>query len=85
MDQTNDRARAAARMRFAIACDALGGFDSHDDGVALGRRADSHDHGLALVETKGKRKGSDGGDLQRCPRFVNVCISLAQAIEFAAA
>jgi hypothetical protein len=38
-----------------------------------------------LVETKGKRKGSDGGDLQRCPRFVNVCNSLAQAIEFAAA
>jgi hypothetical protein len=58
-------------MCFAITRDALGGFDSDDDGIALGRRADAHDNGLALVESKRKRYRSDGSDFQACLRFIN--------------
>ena len=63
VDQAHDGAGTAPRMGLAVAGDAFGGFDTHDDGVALDGAAHAHGHRLALGQTERQGNGGDPGDL----------------------
>jgi hypothetical protein len=54
---------------FAVTGYAFRGFDPHNNRVALGRAANPHRDGLALIKSKGQGNCSDCGDFQGLSRI----------------
>ena len=69
MNQADNGPGAAARVGFAVPRNAFRGFDPHNNGVTLGRAANPHRDGLALIKSKGQGNCSNCGDFQGLSRI----------------
>jgi len=69
VNQADHGPRASTGVGFAVTRNTFRGFDPHNNGVTLGRAANPHRDGLALIKAKGQGDCSDCGDFQGLSRI----------------